>query len=178
MHHLIIILALLLAAPSFAHDDDCATALVRIAAHNPEVASFVASRCESQGCALSVVSETDALLHFENAASFNSTLGACAQQGTCEVLGVVEAAGGAAGTGTANANPTTQATVWHGLPGNNPAHGGSSANPNGGGVNGGNGIHDIDENPGQSGVSPADFDTGTVACELHGGMDGVKRPCQ
>jgi hypothetical protein len=46
--------------------------------------------------------------------------------------------------------PTNPATHHHGLPGNNPGFGGSSANPNGNGKNGGNGIHGIGNVPGQN----------------------------
>lgn len=73
----------------------------------------------------------------------------------------------AAAPGTA---PVTPATEIHGLPGNNPAHGGSSANPTGGGVNGGNGIHDINDGaPGFDGSSASTAGE-PPACTIHGGM--------
>jgi len=60
--------------------------------------------------------------------------------------------------------------------GDNPAQGGESANPNGNGVNGGGGIHNIGSNPGQSGDHPRDRDT-PPACDMHGGMaDTGKNP--
>lgn len=69
--------------------------------------------------------------------------------------------------------PTTPATEHHGLPGNNPSNaGGASANPNGQGAGGGNGIHDIDQNPGQSGNHPDPSGTATQPAEnMHGGLD-------
>ena len=76
-----------------------------------------------------------------------------------------------------NDAPVTPATAMHGLPGNNPAHGGNSANPNGAGANGGNGMHNIAGGaPGQNGVSAA-VGGEPPACTMHGGMgngDGVK----
>ena len=73
------------------------------------------------------------------------------------------------------AAPTTKATEIHGLPGNNPAYGGNSANPNGVGANGGNGIHNIAGGaPGQSGNHPTTGNDGTQPSEdLHGGMAGA-----
>ena len=78
----------------------------------------------------------------------------------------------------ANADPVTPATTFHGLPGNNPAHGGSSASPNGTGVNGGNGIHDIDQNPGQLGINPGDDGVPGFANQLatvHGGIGAANK---
>lgn len=46
--------------------------------------------------------------------------------------------------------PTTPATHHHGLPGNNPGFGGSSANPQGTGKNGGGGMHGIGNVPGKN----------------------------
>ncbi len=73
--------------------------------------------------------------------------------------------------------PETSATDMHGLPGNNPAYGGNSANPNDAGANGGNGMHNIGGGaPGQNGVSAAEGGE-PPACTMHGGMgngDGVK----
>jgi hypothetical protein len=74
---------------------------------------------------------------------------------------------------TDNDAPTTPATTYHGLPGNNPGHGGSSASPNGTGVNGGNGIHMIRNNPGQEDSNPNDDGVSGFANELntvHGGI--------
>ena len=52
--------------------------------------------------------------------------------------------------------PVNTATAIHGAPGNTPGFGGSSASPNGNGVNGGNGIHNIlGGAPGQAGYNPA-----------------------
>jgi hypothetical protein len=89
------------------------------------------------------------------------------------VLTALLVAGGAlaaaAAPGTA---PVTPATAIHGLPGNNPAYGGSSAKPTGGGVNGGNGIHDIGDNPAFAGYNPAADDT-DPAQSMHGGLDAT-----
>ena len=76
--------------------------------------------------------------------------------------------------GTENDAPTTPATTFHGLPGNNPGHGGSSANPQGEGVNGGNGIHNI------AGVQAnGAADTGQPpACTSHGGLDAANKNCE
>lgn len=74
--------------------------------------------------------------------------------------------------GTNNTAPTTPATAIHGLPGNNPGYGGSSANPTGSGVNGGNGIHDIDDNPHFGNYNPAQ-DSIDPANSMHGGLDAT-----
>jgi len=67
--------------------------------------------------------------------------------------------------------PETKATDIHGAPGNTPGFGGSSANPNGGGVNGGNGIHNIGGGaPGQGGVNEEDD---RPAGNMHGGLAGA-----
>lgn len=80
------------------------------------------------------------------------------------------AAVGLVGGAAAEVAPVTPATEIHGLPGNNPAYGGSSANPEGGGVNGGNGIHDINDGaPGQDGASAAESGR-PPACTIHGGL--------
>ena len=82
-----------------------------------------------------------------------------------------------------NEAPDTPATDMHGLPGNNPAHGGNSANPHDVGANGGDGMHNIDGGaPGIDGVSAAEGGE-PPACEMHGGMgndDGIKdkKNCQ
>lgn len=70
--------------------------------------------------------------------------------------------------------PDTQATTWHGAPGNTPGYGGNSANPDGEGVDGGNGIHGIANNPGQSGNSPGGE---APACDMHNGFNGRKSQC-
>jgi hypothetical protein len=72
--------------------------------------------------------------------------------------------------------PTNAATDHHGLPGNNPGFGGSSANPQGVGKNGGGGIHGIanvpglnaDNYPGADGTPGFASQLGTV----HGGLGG------
>jgi hypothetical protein len=72
--------------------------------------------------------------------------------------------------------PENPATDHHGLPGNNPGFGGSSANPQGQGANGGGGIHGIDNvpghnpdnHPGADGVAGFASQLGTV----HGGLGG------
>ena len=67
--------------------------------------------------------------------------------------------------------PVNKATEIHGAPGNTPGFGGSSANPNGVGYNGGNGIHDVaDGAPGQGGVNEADD---RPAGNIHGGLAGA-----
>jgi len=74
--------------------------------------------------------------------------------------------------------PDTPATTFHGLPGNNPGFGGSSANPNGTGVNGGNGIHGIANTPGQEGSNPNDDGVAGFANELntvHGGIGAANK---
>ncbi len=63
--------------------------------------------------------------------------------------------------------PVTKATAIHGAPGNTPGFGGSSANPVGGGVNGGGGIHNIAAAPGQGGANTADD---RPAGNMHGGL--------
>jgi hypothetical protein len=69
------------------------------------------------------------------------------------------------------AAPETKATEIHGAPGNTPGFGGSSANPNGNGKNGGNGIHNIGGGaPGQGGVNEADD---RPAGNMHGGLAGA-----
>ena len=72
----------------------------------------------------------------------------------------------------ANANPDTPATDFHGLPGNNPAHGGQAASPNGTGYNGGGGIHNIGANPGQSGNRDNASDGDQPSEDMHGGLVG------
>jgi hypothetical protein len=67
--------------------------------------------------------------------------------------------------------PVNKATEIHGAPGNTPGFGGSSANPNGIGKNGGNGIHDVaDGAPGQGGVNEPDD---RPAGNIHGGLAGA-----
>lgn len=72
--------------------------------------------------------------------------------------------------------PQTPATDHHGLPGNNPGFGGSSANPNGEGKNGGGGIHGIGNVPGQNRDNyPGADGTPGFASQLgtvHGGLGG------
>lgn len=81
-----------------------------------------------------------------------------------------------------NTAPVTPATEIHGTPGNTPGFGGSSANPTGGGKNGGDGIHMIaDEAPGWDGQSASEGGE-PPACNIHGGLgdnDGDKdiKPC-
>ena len=70
--------------------------------------------------------------------------------------------------------PTMALAVQHG---DNPSQGGESANPNGQGVNGGNGIHNIRGGaPGQNG---GDTRPGgeLPACTMHGGMAGTNPNC-
>lgn len=82
-------------------------------------------------------------------------------------FGALALAGGASAKVDA---PVTPATEIHGLPANNPGFGGSSANPEGVGVNGGNGIHDINDGaPGQDGSSAAEAGQ-PPACTIHGGL--------
>ncbi len=92
--------------------------------------------------------------------------------------GLIVAAACAALTGTAIAGssrdaPETPATDIHGAPGNTPGFGGNSANPNGNGVNGGNGIHNISGGaPGQNGsVDPGE--KGGPSGDMHGGLDAT-----
>lgn len=67
--------------------------------------------------------------------------------------------------------PENTATAIHGAPGNTPGFGGSSASPNGNGVNGGNGIHNIlGGAPGQAGYNPAQ-DGRDPANTMHGGLN-------
>jgi hypothetical protein len=71
------------------------------------------------------------------------------------------------------------ATDHHGLPNNNPSRGGSSANPNGVGKNGGGGIHGIGNVPGQLGINPNDDGVPGFANQLdtvHGGLGGGHQP--
>jgi hypothetical protein len=69
--------------------------------------------------------------------------------------------------------PVTTATSIHGAPGNTPGFGGSSASPNGNGVNGGNGIHNIlGGAPGQAGYNPAQ-DGRDPANSMHGGLNAT-----
>jgi hypothetical protein len=70
------------------------------------------------------------------------------------------------------AAPETPATDFHGLPGNNPAYGGKSANPNGQGPTGGGGIHNIGANPGQSGNRDNASDGDQPSEDMHGGLVG------
>ena len=72
-----------------------------------------------------------------------------------------------------NEAPTTPATSIHGAPGNTPGFGGSSANPNGNGKNGGDGIHNIGGGaPGQNGeVNPGEL--GGPSGDMHGGLDAT-----
>lgn len=71
--------------------------------------------------------------------------------------------------------PTTPATAHHGLPGNNPGFGGSSANPQGTGVNGGGGIHGIANVPGHNADNhPSNGEPGfnDQLGTVHGGLGG------
>lgn len=66
------------------------------------------------------------------------------------------------------------ADVMHGSPGNTPGFGGASANPKGGGVDGGDGIHNIDSNWGIADDGDTDRDPGSQggpADEMHMGLD-------
>ena len=63
--------------------------------------------------------------------------------------------------------PETPATAIHGAPANTPGFGGSSANPNGVGKNGGGGIHNIAAAPGQGGANEVDD---RPAGNMHGGL--------
>jgi Spy/CpxP family protein refolding chaperone len=72
--------------------------------------------------------------------------------------------------------PTTPATELHGLPGNNPGHGGASANPQGGGQGGGDGIHDIGDVQGGAAGTPADGSQ-PPACVAHGGLGAANPNC-
>ena len=80
---------------------------------------------------------------------------------------------GAALAEAAKHAPVTPATDIHGAPGNTPGFGGSSANPNGGGKNGGGGIHNIGGGaPGQEGsVTPGE--KGGPSGDMHGGLDAT-----
>lgn len=71
--------------------------------------------------------------------------------------------------------PTTPATQHHGLPNNNPAFNGGSANPQGVGKNGGNNIHGIANVPGKNAdnhprVGKPGFRD--QLGEVHGGLGG------
>ena len=67
--------------------------------------------------------------------------------------------------------PVNKATEIHGAPGNTPGFGGSSANPNGIGQNGGDGIHNIGGGaPGLGGVNEPDD---RPAGNMHGGLAGA-----
>ncbi len=71
--------------------------------------------------------------------------------------------------------PETPATHHHGLPGNNPGYGGNSANPQGGGKNGGNGIHGIGNVPGKNADNhPSNGHPGfrDQLNTVHGGLGG------
>lgn len=63
--------------------------------------------------------------------------------------------------------PVNKSTDIHHAPGNTPGFGGASANPNGGGVDGGGGIHNIAAAPGQGGANEADD---RPAGNMHGGL--------
>ena len=80
---------------------------------------------------------------------------------------------GSAAAQSPNEAPVTPATDIHGAPGNTPGFGGNSANPNGNGVNGGNGIHNIAGGaPGQDGdVTPGE--KGGPSNDMHGGLDAT-----
>lgn len=80
---------------------------------------------------------------------------------------------GVASAGSSITAPNTPATDIHGAPGNTPGFGGSSANPNGQGVAGGNGIHNIAGGaPGQDGnVTPGE--KGGPSNDMHGGLDAT-----
>ncbi len=74
--------------------------------------------------------------------------------------------------------PVTPATTYHGTPGNTPGYGGSSANPNGNGKNGGNGIHGIANTPGQADLNPNDDGVPGFANQLntvHGGIGAANK---
>ena len=73
--------------------------------------------------------------------------------------------GGVAQAESGTDAPVTPATTIHGAPGNTPGFGGSSANPQGGGVNGGNGIHNIAGI--QANAGTLDWPANTA----HGGLD-------
>jgi len=104
----------------------------------------------------------------------------CQETGLCNVAYIhdLDVAATPTKDATANANPVNAATEIHGLPGNNPAHGGSSASPNGNGVNGGNGIHNVAGGaPGQNADqgTPADGEE-PPACDIHGGLENGYNP--
>jgi hypothetical protein len=73
--------------------------------------------------------------------------------------------------------PVTPATDIHGLPANNPGFGGASANPDGEGQGGGDGIHDIADVQGGAAGTPADGNQ-PPACVAHGGLDTVNNNCE
>ena len=83
---------------------------------------------------------------------------------------------GWAAADSGNDAPTTPATTFHGLPGNNPGFGGASANPQGGGQGGGNGIHDIADVQGGAAGTPADGNQ-PPACVAHGGLGAANKNC-
>lgn len=72
--------------------------------------------------------------------------------------------------------PTTPATTFHGLPGNNPGFGGASANPQGEGQGGGNGIHNIAGVQAGAAGTPADGNE-PPACVAHGGLGAANQNC-
>ena len=92
------------------------------------------------------------------------------------LAGIVLVAMGMAGTAIAESGrdaPVTPATSIHGAPGNTPGFGGSSANPKGGGKNGGNGIHNIAGGaPGQNGGAGTGGKGGPSG-NMHGGLDAT-----
>jgi len=83
---------------------------------------------------------------------------------------------GVAYADSGNDAPTTPATTFHGLPGNNPGYGGASANPQGGGQGGGNGIHDIADVQGNANGG-AGINGQPPACTAHGGLDAANKNC-
>jgi hypothetical protein len=94
-----------------------------------------------------------------------------AQLGMAAVLSLVPAFASAQTT-TA---PVTPATDHHGLPNNNPAFGGGSANPRGTGANGGANIHGIGNVPGQDPTNtPTNGEPGfrDQLGTVHGGLGG------
>jgi len=87
-------------------------------------------------------------------------------------LAAIGMAGGAIAESRKNA-PVTPATSIHGAPGNTPGFGGSSANPQGGGKNGGTGIHNIAGGaPGQNGGAGTGGKGGPSG-NMHGGLDAT-----
>jgi hypothetical protein len=135
-------------------------------------------------------SQTVVTVVFGDGSEAFETLLPCAASGSCLVTGtitpedlvqalILNEQSNPTKEATANANPTTPATTYHGLPGNNPAHGGSSASPEGNGVNGGNGIHNIAGGaPGQNADQTTPADGGDPpACDMHGGLDAANGNC-